>query len=655
MDSSTLKQLTLTEMLSFFKSEKLIKDTKTNSQASKIANSTPLVNRKTVGKQKKRCINKRIIQMDTKIANNQRKITDMLKCKSVIADPVHIQNKEDSGYSALTQTLQKSTTLGKLRKTAEEYEMCISLSDTDEENLLRNPETPSLHKAPIKATVAPSLLVCHPANDQTIAPPGETSCVSARMPTESINLISDKSNLSIKAPLQAAKPAPIFIAEDDFNAVKSLIENTIGTSYVMRSTKQGFRVLCDDINSQNKLRQHLDKNQSSIKSHTYQPKHERGFRAVIRHLHRSTPISWVRDQLTKLGYNICFLDVIKNSNGNPLKLIELELRSNDSNVIQSLLQLNKLGNHQIQVEKLKRPRLPQCFRCQQYGHTKNYCCRPYVCVKCAGNHHPSDCTKAREAHAKCANCNGNHTANYHGCKAYKLAAKSIFQSRKIFTKRPPLTASFPRSDSLHIRTYNVGKESSTTMMIPQRQTQDNTLQPHSYAVINSNFSQRQKDAKTNSNLKSALTERSSNNLQQTHRQQQETYKRQQISQGNARRTQTNSSCNPVSTYNSTLNVKYSPEVPRTYNNRLSSKQVTIGKPLRKPFENGSSIENIMEKLVAALNKSQENLLHELRNCSASSIQGFDSLSKSIQSLALMMSMLLRSLTSTSEPETEQQT
>lgn len=402
MDSSRLKQLMLTEMLSFSRGEKPYKATKANSQALKVINSIPPVNRKT-GKQKKRRINKRIVQMDTKIANNQRKITDMLKRKSVIADPVQVKGKVDSGSLTLTQPLQKSLILEKLRKTAEEYEMCISLSDTDEENLPRSTETPTLQNAPIKAIVTSNILVCPPANSQATTPPVETPHIPAR--------ISFEAKTNNTAPLlQTAKPTPILIAEDDFNTVTSLIENIIGTSYAMRATKQGFRVLCDDISSHNKLRQHLEENQSSFKSHTYQPKHERGFRAVIRYLHRSTPTSWVRDQLTKLGYNIRFLDVIKNQfNGKPTSLIELELGSSDTEVIKSLLELRKLGNQQILVEKQHRPRIPQCFRCQQFGHTKNYCCRPHVCVKCAGNHSTNECTKVKESEAKCANCNGNHT------------------------------------------------------------------------------------------------------------------------------------------------------------------------------------------------------------------------------------------------------
>lgn len=46
--------------------------------------------------------------------------------------------------------------------------------------------------------------------------------------------------------------------------------------------------------------------------------------------------------------------------------------------------------------------------------------RPYRCVKCAGDHKTSECTKKdRNTPATCALCLGNHPANYKGCQVYK--------------------------------------------------------------------------------------------------------------------------------------------------------------------------------------------------------------------------------------------
>lgn len=223
----------------------------------------------------------------------------------------------------------------------------------------------------------------------------------------------------------AIKPMPILIAHDDFNVVSSFLENTIGTSYVMKTLKQGFKITCNDIDSYTKLRLCLTENQHKINSYTFQHKNDRGFRAVIRQLHKSTPLTWIRDQLNKLGYKLRFLDTIKNQhNGKALNLFELELEKCEDSHIQSLLQLKRIGNQQVSVEGLIRRNTPQCHRCQQFGHTKNYCLRPFICVKCAGSHPSTSCTKSKNAEPKCANCKGKHTANYRGCLTFKNAIRN---------------------------------------------------------------------------------------------------------------------------------------------------------------------------------------------------------------------------------------
>ena len=78
--------------------------------------------------------------------------------------------------------------------------------------------------------------------------------------------------------------------------------------------------------------------------------------------------------------------------------------------------------------------IPQCIRCQQYGHTKNYCNRTPACVKCAKNHHTIHCPSTGKIEVKCYNCNGKHPASHKGCEARKQLQCKLFpplRSRKI--------------------------------------------------------------------------------------------------------------------------------------------------------------------------------------------------------------------------------
>ena len=71
--------------------------------------------------------------------------------------------------------------------------------------------------------------------------------------------------------------------------------------------------------------------------------------------------------------------------------------------------------------------IPQCIRCQQYGHTKNYCNRSPACVKCAKNHLTIHCPySGKIEEVKCYNRNGNHSASYKGCEVRKQLQRKLF-------------------------------------------------------------------------------------------------------------------------------------------------------------------------------------------------------------------------------------
>jgi hypothetical protein len=63
--------------------------------------------------------------------------------------------------------------------------------------------------------------------------------------------------------------------------------------------------------------------------------------------------------------------------------------------------------------------IPQCSKCQSYGHTKTYYFHSPRCVKCAGTHFTSQCLWKDKSDVTCVLHNGNHPANYKVCTVYK--------------------------------------------------------------------------------------------------------------------------------------------------------------------------------------------------------------------------------------------
>ena len=83
----------------------------------------------------------------------------------------------------------------------------------------------------------------------------------------------------------------------------------------------------------------------------------------------------------------------------------------------------------------------QCHRCQQFGHGMRNCNLLPLCVKCGEKHLSTECNLPKKADLelgdrngtrdsiKCANCSGQHTANYRGCPSRKNYLEKLAKIR----------------------------------------------------------------------------------------------------------------------------------------------------------------------------------------------------------------------------------
>lgn len=161
--------------------------------------------------------------------------------------------------------------------------------------------------------------------------------------------------------------------------------------------------------------------------HTYKAKDLKNFRTVLRGLHPSTDISEIKAEIQNFNHKVASIhNIKKRSDGRPLPLFYVDLLPDINN--KDIYNIKSMMHTKISFEAPHYKRdIPQCARCQMYGHTHKYCHRDARCVKCAGDHKTKDCKRnTRDNNVKCVLCSGNHPANYKGCQHYKDLQKKKF-------------------------------------------------------------------------------------------------------------------------------------------------------------------------------------------------------------------------------------
>lgn len=215
------------------------------------------------------------------------------------------------------------------------------------------------------------------------------------------------------------KPPPIFIPHvgDIVKMINGINKVISSREYNFKSLRDGqVRVMIKSIDSYRKVIRYLD--DAKFSYHTFQIKKDRAFRVVLKGVHHTTPISDIKAMLLSLGHQVRSVrNIISRASKNPLPMFFIDLDPNENN--KDIYNITSFDNAIIQFEPPKKyDDIVQCFRCQDYGHTKTYCKKNFRCVKCGQDHSTSECKKKVDEPPKCALCSNNHTASYKGCIEY---------------------------------------------------------------------------------------------------------------------------------------------------------------------------------------------------------------------------------------------
>ncbi|KAI5729135.1 hypothetical protein M8J77_005311 [Diaphorina citri] len=227
------------------------------------------------------------------------------------------------------------------------------------------------------------------------------------------------------------KPPPIFVEKKGpISSLTNLINTQVQTeNFTTKSMDQNkIKINLEDEDSFRKTIHVLQ--QEDMVFHTYENKQSRPIRVMAKGLDHSSDPEDIVGYLTTKGYKILRADVkLAAKSKKPLNMFVLSFDKSEN--IDSIYKIREIMRQIVQICPMKGSKLvPQCKRCQEYGHTKNHCNKKPRCVKCAQGHLTVQCVKTKEMRPKCANCGEDHPANYRGCVVAKELQKRKNQQVK---------------------------------------------------------------------------------------------------------------------------------------------------------------------------------------------------------------------------------
>lgn len=259
------------------------------------------------------------------------------------------------------------------------------------------------------------------------------------------------------------RPPPIHLmTEVNFNELRKYLNNIIDpASYYFVSTRSGVTIYPSTSDTYRSLVRCFREKDAQF--HTYQLADDKPYRVVIRGLHSTLVESEIATELTEQGFPVRAVTNILSREKVKLPLFYVDLEPNSSNG--NIYNLKSLFQTKITIEAPRKSRdIVQCSRCQRYGHTRKYCNLPARCVKCAGQHITSTCTKLSNTPATCALCGLAHPANYRGCSVHQALKQRRRAITEITHNRPGTLNNRPKNGAAG---YSV-PQTMTTPINPHR-------------------------------------------------------------------------------------------------------------------------------------------------------------------------------------------
>ncbi|CAG5075612.1 Similar to ORF1: Nucleic-acid-binding protein from transposon X-element (Drosophila melanogaster) [Cotesia congregata] len=259
---------------------------------------------------------------------------------------------------------------------------------------------------------------------------------SQSIPSRRVNMNAPKS-----------KPPPIFINGVDINdTINKLttegIDKNLFTTYV---NKTNLNIISKNHETYDKIKVCF---KNKVEFYTYTKKEDKPITILLKNIAGIFTEQLIQSEINYLNLlQVKLIKVKKLPMKSEQEKKHFIVQITPDSLLKNLVQVRRLCCQKIKWEKLRKPKIIQCTRCQRVGHSASTCDMFYRCVKCSENHAKGECKITKEddkTKLTCANCGQKgHPANYQGCPYLKIANQERQHSLNKFqrprnTNRPPV-------------------------------------------------------------------------------------------------------------------------------------------------------------------------------------------------------------------------
>ena len=248
------------------------------------------------------------------------------------------------------------------------------------------------------------------------------------------------------------KPPPIFVdklaTEANSCEIRQMLHKCkISASFRKYSDKQYIFYPTDELASrtlQTKLAQH------NTPYYTYAPRNtKRQNQYLILGLDINYPtISEIDSALKDVPDIVSIRHMTKtDSSGTKHPIPPVVVTTSPNTTLTHFQNITDICYYKVRVVKYNpKQDVTQCTNCQEFGHSKGYCRRQAVCVRCAGPHSIAECDRTKQA-VLCSSCGGDHVASFRLCPSrQKLLQQKHLKKTAKHTPSPTQTPTYSSTD-----------------------------------------------------------------------------------------------------------------------------------------------------------------------------------------------------------------